>query len=77
MHDERLSRTTNVKEAFPSQAHLNASAFNWTQLQQLDAGSWFLEVRGGRAGGQWLAALRPNTAGLSVAGEGCMNWQQQ
>ncbi|KAJ6653789.1 hypothetical protein lerEdw1_008719 [Lerista edwardsae] len=45
MHDERLSRTTNVKEAFPSQAHLNASTFNWTELQQLDAGSWFLEKR--------------------------------
>ncbi|XP_066496171.1 glycerophosphoinositol inositolphosphodiesterase GDPD2 isoform X2 [Tiliqua scincoides] len=45
MHDERLSRTTNVKEVFPAQAHLNASTFNWTELQQLDAGSWFLEKR--------------------------------
>uniref|UniRef100_A0A8C0J9Q2 Glycerophosphodiester phosphodiesterase domain containing 2 n=1 Tax=Chelonoidis abingdonii TaxID=106734 RepID=A0A8C0J9Q2_CHEAB len=45
MHDETLTRTTNVREVFPAQATMNGTAFNWTDLQQLDAGSWFLEVR--------------------------------
>ncbi|NXG12937.1 GDPD2 inositolphosphodiesterase, partial [Grallaria varia] len=43
MHDEQLTRTTNVQAVFPERAALNSSAFNWTDLQQLDAGSWFLE----------------------------------
>ncbi|XP_053129798.1 glycerophosphoinositol inositolphosphodiesterase GDPD2 isoform X3 [Hemicordylus capensis] len=45
MHDEKLIRTTNVQEVFPTRAHANASTFNWTELQQLDAGSWFLQKR--------------------------------
>ncbi|XP_064374444.1 glycerophosphoinositol inositolphosphodiesterase GDPD2 [Dromaius novaehollandiae] len=43
MHDEKLIRTTNVQAVFPERASLNSTAFNWTDLQQLDAGSWFLE----------------------------------
>ncbi|NWV00389.1 GDPD2 inositolphosphodiesterase, partial [Upupa epops] len=43
MHDEELTRTTNVQSVFPERAALNSTAFNWTDLQQLDAGSWFLE----------------------------------
>ncbi|XP_048370716.1 glycerophosphoinositol inositolphosphodiesterase GDPD2 [Sphaerodactylus townsendi] len=43
MHDEKLTRTTNVQELFPTRAQSNASSFNWTELQQLDAGSWFLQ----------------------------------
>ncbi|KAM6413321.1 glycerophosphoinositol inositolphosphodiesterase GDPD2 [Rhynochetos jubatus] len=45
MHDEELTRTTNVQAVFPERAALNCTAFNWTDLQQLDAGSWFLERR--------------------------------
>ncbi|KFQ45796.1 Glycerophosphoinositol inositolphosphodiesterase GDPD2, partial [Nestor notabilis] len=45
MHDEELTRTTNVQDVFPERAALNSTAFNWTDLQQLDAGSWFLERR--------------------------------
>ncbi|NXK85895.1 GDPD2 inositolphosphodiesterase, partial [Formicarius rufipectus] len=43
MHDEELTRTTNVQAVFPERAAQNSTAFNWTDLQQLDAGSWFLE----------------------------------
>ncbi|XP_071425252.1 glycerophosphoinositol inositolphosphodiesterase GDPD2 isoform X1 [Pithys albifrons albifrons] len=43
MHDDTLTRTTNVQAVFPERAALNSTAFNWTDLQQLDAGSWFLE----------------------------------
>uniref|UniRef100_A0A663F0K1 Glycerophosphodiester phosphodiesterase domain containing 2 n=1 Tax=Aquila chrysaetos chrysaetos TaxID=223781 RepID=A0A663F0K1_AQUCH len=45
MHDEELTRTTNVQAVFPERAALNSTTFNWTDLQQLDAGSWFLERR--------------------------------
>lgn len=45
MHDETLTRTTNVREVFPARATMNGTAFNWTDLQQLNAGSWFLQVR--------------------------------
>ncbi|XP_031450039.1 glycerophosphoinositol inositolphosphodiesterase GDPD2 isoform X1 [Phasianus colchicus] len=45
MHDEKLTRTTNVQTVFPERATLNSTAFNWTDLQQLNAGSWFLERR--------------------------------
>ncbi|XP_021262117.1 glycerophosphoinositol inositolphosphodiesterase GDPD2 [Numida meleagris] len=45
MHDEKLTRTTNVQTVFPERAALNSTAFNWTDLQQLNAGSWFLERR--------------------------------
>ncbi|KAM4768168.1 glycerophosphoinositol inositolphosphodiesterase GDPD2 isoform 2-T3 [Cyanocitta cristata] len=44
MHDEELTRTTNVQAVFPDRA-AQSIAFNWTDLQQLDAGSWFLERR--------------------------------
>ncbi|KAL8179947.1 UNVERIFIED_CONTAM: hypothetical protein K2H54_000303 [Gekko kuhli] len=43
MHDEKLTRTTNVEELFPTRARSNASSFSWSELQQLDAGSWFLQ----------------------------------
>ncbi|XP_074691723.1 glycerophosphoinositol inositolphosphodiesterase GDPD2 isoform X3 [Strix aluco] len=45
MHDEELIRTTNVQAVFPERAALNSTTFNWTDLQKLDAGSWFLERR--------------------------------
>lgn len=51
MHDDELTRTTNVQAVFPERAALNSTAFNWTELQQLDAGSWFLEVRNVLRGG--------------------------
>lgn len=56
MHDEELTRTTNVQAVFPERAALNSTAFNWTDLQQLDAGSWFLEVRNVLrvAGEEWV-----------------------
>lgn len=45
MHDSTLTRTTNVAEVFPNRTHLHASMFSWTDLQQLNAGDWFLLVR--------------------------------
>uniref|UniRef100_A0A3P8TRM9 Glycerophosphodiester phosphodiesterase domain containing 4 n=1 Tax=Amphiprion percula TaxID=161767 RepID=A0A3P8TRM9_AMPPE len=42
MHDSTLKRTTNVAEVFPNRTHIDASMFTWAELQQLNAGGWFL-----------------------------------
>lgn len=44
MHDKTLRRTTNVEEVFPERAYELASMFNWTDLEKLNAGEWFLRV---------------------------------
>ncbi|XP_006022028.1 glycerophosphodiester phosphodiesterase domain-containing protein 5 isoform X1 [Alligator sinensis] len=43
MHDETLRRTTNVEEVFPELAYKQSSMFNWTDLEKLNAGGWFLK----------------------------------
>uniref|UniRef100_A0A673BNK5 Glycerophosphodiester phosphodiesterase domain containing 5b n=1 Tax=Sphaeramia orbicularis TaxID=375764 RepID=A0A673BNK5_9TELE len=42
MHDRTLQRTTDVEKVFPDRQMDDASFFNWTDLQQLNAGQWFL-----------------------------------
>ncbi|XP_011900197.1 PREDICTED: glycerophosphodiester phosphodiesterase domain-containing protein 5 isoform X5 [Cercocebus atys] len=44
MHDATLRRTTNVEEEFPELARRPASMLNWTTLQRLNAGQWFLKT---------------------------------
>nr|XP_045364760.1 glycerophosphodiester phosphodiesterase domain-containing protein 5 isoform X1 [Camelus bactrianus]XP_045364761.1 glycerophosphodiester phosphodiesterase domain-containing protein 5 isoform X1 [Camelus bactrianus]XP_045364762.1 glycerophosphodiester phosphodiesterase domain-containing protein 5 isoform X1 [Camelus bactrianus] len=44
MHDTTLQRTTNVEEEFPELARRPASMLNWTFLQRLNAGQWFLKT---------------------------------
>lgn len=44
MHDKTLRRTTNVEEVFPERAYEHSSMFNWTDLEKLNAGEWFLKV---------------------------------
>ncbi|XP_060538720.1 glycerophosphodiester phosphodiesterase domain-containing protein 5 isoform X1 [Pantherophis guttatus] len=43
MHDQTLRRTTNVEEVFPELAYDHSSMFNWTDLERLNAGKWFLK----------------------------------
>uniref|UniRef100_A0A3B4Z9W6 Glycerophosphodiester phosphodiesterase domain-containing protein 5-like n=1 Tax=Stegastes partitus TaxID=144197 RepID=A0A3B4Z9W6_9TELE len=43
MHDLTLRRTTDVEKVFPDRQMDEASNFNWTDLQQLNAGQWFLK----------------------------------
>ncbi|XP_037312958.2 glycerophosphodiester phosphodiesterase domain-containing protein 5 isoform X1 [Pungitius pungitius] len=43
MHDDTLRRTTDVEKVFPDRRMEDASSFNWTDLQQLSAGRWFLK----------------------------------
>ncbi|XP_061829242.1 glycerophosphodiester phosphodiesterase domain-containing protein 5 [Nerophis lumbriciformis] len=42
MHDSTLRRTTNIAEVFPNRTYFDASMFTWAELQQLNAGDWFL-----------------------------------
>lgn len=44
MHDHTLRRTTDIEDIFPERQMNDASFFNWTDLQQLNAGQWFLKV---------------------------------
>lgn len=41
LHDDDLSRTTNVADIFPGREKDTVDTFTFTELQQLDAGSWF------------------------------------
>lgn len=43
MHDNSLRRTTDIQKVFPERQWEDASLFNWTDLQQLNAGRWFLK----------------------------------
>ncbi len=43
MHDDTLQRTTNIADIFPERSTVDAAWFNFSDLQQLDAGSWFAD----------------------------------
>uniref|UniRef100_A0A3B5A069 Glycerophosphodiester phosphodiesterase domain-containing protein 5-like n=1 Tax=Stegastes partitus TaxID=144197 RepID=A0A3B5A069_9TELE len=42
MHDRTLRRTTNVHKVFPNRTDTLAAMFTWSELESLNAGSWFL-----------------------------------
>ena len=42
LHDDDLRRTTNVEEVFPLRRDDPAETFSWNELQQLNAGEWYL-----------------------------------
>jgi len=44
MHDDTLERTTNVEEKFSTRAKESASNFTLAELNQLNAGKWFVEI---------------------------------
>ncbi|KAK7090369.1 glycerophosphodiester phosphodiesterase domain-containing protein 5-like isoform X2 [Littorina saxatilis] len=43
-HDDTFQRTTNVDDIFPDRAGDDVSTFNISDIEKLDAGSWFLET---------------------------------
>nr|XP_023656865.1 glycerophosphodiester phosphodiesterase domain-containing protein 5-like isoform X2 [Paramormyrops kingsleyae] len=43
LRDRTLRRTTNVNQVFPDRQFDVASMFNWTDLQALNAGQWFIK----------------------------------
>nr|XP_033806315.1 glycerophosphodiester phosphodiesterase domain-containing protein 5 [Geotrypetes seraphini] len=44
MHDNTLQRTTNIEDMFPELAFEHTSMINWTDLERLNAGQWFLNT---------------------------------
>lgn len=44
MHDETLTRTTNAKDVFPNRSPWRVKDFTLDEIEQLDAGSWFLKT---------------------------------
>ncbi|KAM3842173.1 glycerophosphodiester phosphodiesterase domain-containing protein 5-like, partial [Diretmus argenteus] len=42
MHDRTLRRTTNIREIFPNRTDTPAAMFTWAELENLNAGAWFL-----------------------------------
>ncbi len=43
IHDDTLTRTTNVQTVFPNRYPWKVNDFTLAEIRQLDAGSWFLE----------------------------------
>lgn len=45
MHDSTLRRTTDIRKVFPNRTNTPAAMFTWAELEMLNAGAWFLQVR--------------------------------
>jgi len=43
MHDDTLTRTTNLEDIFPNRKNDRAESFTLSELRQLDVGSWFVD----------------------------------
>lgn len=44
LHDDNLQRTTNINNVYPERSSNPVSQFTWSEIQQLDAGSWFNRI---------------------------------
>lgn len=44
LHDDTLTRTSNVGHIFPARKKHSVSTFRYRELQMLDAGSWFVDT---------------------------------
>ncbi len=44
LHDETFRRTTNIRDVFPKRVDEPAYTFNFSDVQKLNAGQWFLDV---------------------------------
>jgi len=44
MHDDTLERTTNVSEEFPNRVNNRSDSFTISELKQLNAGKWFVDI---------------------------------
>ncbi|XP_024060838.1 glycerophosphodiester phosphodiesterase domain-containing protein 5 [Terrapene carolina triunguis] len=70
MHDKTLRRTTNVEEVFPELANKHSYMFNWTDLESLNAGEWFLRsdpfwTAGSLSGSDYLEAANQSVCKLA------------
>ncbi|KAI4554469.1 hypothetical protein MJG53_019768 [Ovis ammon polii x Ovis aries] len=64
MHDERLTRTTDVASVFPDRVNSHSSNFSWAELKRLNAGAWFLQtmtmLRHTPSPGPWPSSCTPS-----------------
>ncbi|MBM4458141.1 MAG: glycerophosphodiester phosphodiesterase [Chloroflexi bacterium] len=44
LHDDRLDRTSNVRELFPGRAPWSSHTFTLAEIRQLDFGAWFVAL---------------------------------
>ena len=49
LHDEKLTRTTNIAQKFPDRKDQPVSNFNYEELLSLDVGSWFNQTNPDRS----------------------------
>ncbi|MDR6238341.1 glycerophosphodiester phosphodiesterase family protein [Aureibacter tunicatorum] len=49
LHDDNLLRTTDILDKFPEDSHKHVSELTWSEVSQLDAGSWFNSAKPKRA----------------------------
>ena len=68
MHDDTLTRTTNVEQVFPGRPSYRVCDFTLEELGQLDAGSWYAgrDQFGRIAAGEVDAATLKSFTGLPV-----------
>jgi len=71
VHDDDLSRTTNVTDVFPGREKDTIDTFTFAELAQLDAGAWFNRAFPDRARGSFkeLRILRMDDV-IAVAASG-------
>ncbi|MBI38078.1 MAG: glycerophosphodiester phosphodiesterase [Leptospiraceae bacterium] len=62
LHDDDLTRTTNIEEVFPDRAKDGVETFTFAELMKLDAGSWFNETHP-----QWARPSFVDTKILTLA----------
>jgi glycerophosphoryl diester phosphodiesterase len=58
LHDEKLTRTTNINNIFPERQNEPVSSFTYEELLKLDAGTWFNK--------QYPERSRSSFAGLDI-----------
>jgi glycerophosphoryl diester phosphodiesterase len=60
VHDDTLERCSNVAQVFPSRAHDPVGSFTLEEVQQLDAGSWFVRAIEVQKGVGYRCAKHPS-----------------
>ncbi|MBF8191172.1 glycerophosphodiester phosphodiesterase [Nonomuraea sp. K274] len=66
MHDQTLTRTTNVEQVFPDRSPWRVSDFTLAEIKRLDAGSWFSSHFRGERVPTLREALRESNGGIGL-----------
>jgi len=66
LHDNQLTRTTNISQIFPKRDSLASSSFTFEELLKLDAGSWFNERFPDRAQNEFASNARVSQTNADV-----------